>query len=740
MADSTLFTDDKLGLQVVNLALIRGVITPDDWSAALSAQAAETAGGRPGRSLCEILLDQGRVTREQLRRLRAEAERKKTRRAGAPPGPALPPRPGASRLGKFELRREVGRGARGLVYEAFDTLTGRRVALKLLPTPPGIPPAEVALDEERFLRESDGALRMPDHPALVRLVEAGVVQGQRYLASDFVDGLGLDRWALLRTGLRERVEVLRDAARALHAAHEAGLVHGDLKPRNVLIDPDGRVHITDLGTARCARPDPRNAGALASAYLSPEQIRGAADLDRRADVYSLGAMLYEMLAGRPPFQGETAAETASHALMRPVLPPSRLPSNAGLAPVDAVLERLCLQAMSREREKRPSSAAEVAHALDTWLDGTLRLVRRARRRAGTGLAVAVAVGLGALALRLLDRGPASEGPARPTASCTFGEPAAGLRLLETDGLLPPTETFAGRACAVVPASGGGWGLLAMDVDEVWASSAACAEIQVEYHEPEGRGGYFGVQYDSMDRRVGQDGVYKWAGTVWLRGSGQWRTWRGILPNPRFGNRQQSGGDLRIFSGEPGLRIHRISLAALPAGEAAPLRPGRLAADPVDPAALRPGLRGEFFRGMAFESPAGSRTDPGVAFRWDGPGPFGLDDRFSARWSGWLRVPRTGRYLIEIESDNGARLTLGGRLLIDHWEAHASVTDLRMVEMEAGLHPFLLEFYEEAQTASIVFGCHELRDGKMVEISQGSFFHQPPADGPPQPAQPDRQDR
>ena len=272
MHESTLFLDDQLGLRIVNLALMKGLITPEEWSAALADQAAESGPGRTPRPLCLILLQRGTLTRDQLHRLRADAEArpKAARRPGK--APLLEGNP--VKFGKYRLFRELGRGARGTVYEAVDSLGGRRVALKILAAVPAVSSDEVSRDERTFLAAAEIPLRLPPHPGVARLLEAGVAQGRRYLATEFVDGPDLEAWT--RGDLRARVDLLRQAAEAVHHAHERGVAHLGLSDRNILVDGKGRARVADFALARMtggtARPG----------------------LDRRPDVLALGELLRRM--------------------------------------------------------------------------------------------------------------------------------------------------------------------------------------------------------------------------------------------------------------------------------------------------------------------------------------------------------------------------------------------------------------------------------------------------------------
>jgi len=376
--DSSLFLDDQLGLRLVNVALMKGLITPEDWTAALTEQAAEAPAKR--RPLCVILIARGLLTRSQLRALRAETERAPgTRRAEAPaPPPLLEGSP--VKFGKYRLSRELGRGVRGGVFEAFDTLDGRRLALKLFRAPDG-PSDAVSREEARFLQEASAALRLPRHPGVVAVQEAGVALGRRYLAMELVDGPSLDRWAQSREDPRARLELLRLAAEALHHAHEHGVGHEGLSARDILVDAKGRARVVGL-TRPLSRVDERRddlraLGAVLKTLLGtreePELRRLAERAERLGSAAEFSNALLRWMdgsrRGRRPLTivaGTLALLAAASPLLLfrpgPEAPPPRLELSRGLRPLPAGSSPL----ESEERELRlsPDAAGECRLALD----------------------------------------------------------------------------------------------------------------------------------------------------------------------------------------------------------------------------------------------------------------------------------------------------------------------------------------------------------------------------------------
>ena len=190
----------------------------------------------------------------------------------------------------------------GVVYEATETATGRRAALKTLST-------ELARDpglRERFLREARVGMAL-HHPNIVEVYEAGDANGQPYLAMEYLDGMDLEK--LLRAtelSLEWKVDLLRQVCEGLAHAHEHGVVHRDVKPGNIWVKPGGELKMVDFGLARVSHSTLTERGVVLGSvhYMAPEQIEGGV-VDHRADIFSVGAIAYELLAGRKPFDGTT---------------------------------------------------------------------------------------------------------------------------------------------------------------------------------------------------------------------------------------------------------------------------------------------------------------------------------------------------------------------------------------------------------------------------------------------------
>ncbi len=287
-------------------------------------------------------------------------------------------------FGRYRLLGEIGRGGMGLVYRAWDDALRREVALKLLPAADEASEDAVA----RFTSEARAAARLR-HAHIVPVHDVGCEGGRHYFTMELIEGESL-KSAAPRLPLREFLAVLRDAASALHAAHEAGLVHRDVKPANILLDRAGRAFVTDFGLATEIRASGQRGmtrtGAMVGtpAYMSPEQVEGARHgIGPAVDLWALGVILYEKLAGRTPFQGDDPVALAVEIARKDPPPPSRF------SRVHRDLETICTACLQKDPRHRYPSAAALAADLGRFLDGEpieaseigrfTRLARRALR-------------------------------------------------------------------------------------------------------------------------------------------------------------------------------------------------------------------------------------------------------------------------------------------------------------------------------------------------------------------------
>ncbi|HEX2747341.1 MAG TPA: serine/threonine-protein kinase, partial [Verrucomicrobiales bacterium] len=280
----------------------------------------------------------------------------------SPEDPAPAAEPVIGRFGEYELMSVAGRGGMGVVYRARHLRLGREIALKMVAFP--VLAGESAARRFRAEVESMAGL---DHPHIIPVYEFGEVEGQAYYTMKIIDGGHLS--ARLRDTawpVAERVRLLVKVTRAVDYAHRHGVLHRDLKPSNIMIDAAGEPHVCDFGLARRLEGESSitlSGTALGTPeYMAPEQASG--DTGRAttaADVYSLGAILYECLAGRPPFHGGNALETMRQVLEQEPAAPSPVSH-----PADRDLETIAMKCLSKEPARRYLSAAALADDLERW--------------------------------------------------------------------------------------------------------------------------------------------------------------------------------------------------------------------------------------------------------------------------------------------------------------------------------------------------------------------------------------
>jgi eukaryotic-like serine/threonine-protein kinase len=293
--------------------------------------------------------------------------------AGAPnsaPTPSLPAGLKSRFFGDYELLEEIGRGGMGVVYRARQLGLNRFVALKMVQS------NHLLSDEARLrFRVEIEAVAQLNHPHIVSLYESGEQDGAHYFTMRLVDGGDLATQLKKDQPLRERVQLLVKVCRAVHYAHQRGILHRDLKPSNILVDTQGEPHIADFGLAKSLEHDGGftfTSSVLGSPnYMAPEQATGKArQLTTAVDVYGLGAILYHMLAGRPPFQAKTPIETLRQVVDRDAVAPRSLNPDA-----DRDLETIALKCLRKEPAARYGTAEDVAQDLERWLAGDPILAR-----------------------------------------------------------------------------------------------------------------------------------------------------------------------------------------------------------------------------------------------------------------------------------------------------------------------------------------------------------------------------
>jgi WD40 repeat protein len=298
------------------------------------------------------------------------------KRAGPPPPeqetlPVVPDAEFRPAVPGYEILQELGRGGMGIVYQARQVALNRVVALKVIRAGAGAGAQEL----ERFRIEAEAVARL-QHPHIVQIHEIGEQAGCPYFALEFVEGGTLaQRLAGTPLASRQAAALLETLARAMHHAHERGILHRDLKPGNVLLTADGTPKISDFGLAKyldealaptvLARQTQSGAVLGTPSYMAPEQAQGKnKEIGPAADVYALGAILYELLTGRPPFKAATPLETLRQVIWDEPVPPARLQPK-----VPRDLETLCLKCVQKEPGKRYPSALALAEDLRRFLAG-----------------------------------------------------------------------------------------------------------------------------------------------------------------------------------------------------------------------------------------------------------------------------------------------------------------------------------------------------------------------------------
>jgi serine/threonine protein kinase len=266
-------------------------------------------------------------------------------------------------FGDYELLEEIGRGGQGVVYRAHQKSLHRTVALKVI----GLGPWTTERHLKRFRREAEAAASL-DHPSIVPIYEVGERDGQCYFSMKLVEGGQLDD-VVRQTpfSIRRAAELVAKVARTVHYAHEHGILHRDIKPGNILLDKNGEPHLTDFGLARLAEADSTVTGTLevlgTPSYMAPEQAAGGTTkIGKTTDVYGLGAVLYQLLTGHPPFAGGTTYETIKLLLDSEPRPPRLLNPK-----LDRELSSICLKCLEKDPKRRYSSALALGEDLEHWL-------------------------------------------------------------------------------------------------------------------------------------------------------------------------------------------------------------------------------------------------------------------------------------------------------------------------------------------------------------------------------------
>lgn len=332
--------------QITRLAVERSYTTQDEVRQAVERQKDLTGSGQK-LPIGEVLVDLGFVTRTQLDRLQGNSEDSGGRPAQQIPG--------------YQLHKKIGAGAMAVVYRAKQLSLDRIVAVKVLPKRLSRNPEFV----ERFYKEGKAAAAL-NHNNIVQAIDVGEAGGFHYFVMEYVEGLTVyDELADAKVYAEaEAIRIVRQLAEALLHAHERGIIHRDVKPKNIMLTKERVAKLADMGLARATSD---REAALAEAgraygtpyYISPEQIRGEVTVDHRADIYSLGATFYHMVTGRVPFEGPTPQVVMQKHLKDALTPPDHLNTKltAGCA---AMIEMM----MNKNVRERYPSCREIIHDLD----------------------------------------------------------------------------------------------------------------------------------------------------------------------------------------------------------------------------------------------------------------------------------------------------------------------------------------------------------------------------------------
>lgn len=302
------------------------------------------------RSLADLLVEHSFITVNQAKRIRSQIEERKN-----------------SQIPGYQLLGKLGKGAMATVYKAKQVSLDRTVAVKVLPKKS----SENIEFVERFYKEGKAAARL-SHNNIVQAIDVGSTpDNYHYFVMEYVEGKTLyDVMQPPPVGEgrafteQEALDVVIQMADALHHAHQRGLIHRDVKPKNILLTPQGVAKLTDLGLARAtddkqAAEDEAGKAYGTPYYISPEQIRGDVDIDFRADIYSLGATLYHLVTGRPPFDGETPSAVMHKHLKQPLIPVDHIVTN-----LSAGIGEIVDTAMAKDREERYRSTEDMLEDLE----------------------------------------------------------------------------------------------------------------------------------------------------------------------------------------------------------------------------------------------------------------------------------------------------------------------------------------------------------------------------------------
>jgi eukaryotic-like serine/threonine-protein kinase len=427
--------------------------------------------------------------------------------------------------GRYRIVRKLGAGGMANVYLAEDQELGRRVAIKILND-------RHANDDqfvERFRREAKNAAAL-SHPNIVSIYDRGEAEGTYYIAMEYLDGRSLKELIVGHgpAPVNVAVEYARQILAALRFAHRHGIVHRDIKPHNVLVDGEGRVKVTDFGIARAGASQMTEAGSIVGTaqYLSPEQARGGV-VDQRSDLYSLGVVLYELLTGEPPFEGDTPVEIAmKHLSAVPEPPSARRPD----LPPD--LDKVVMRALAKDPADRYQSADEMEADLERVVRGAP--VSAATEESATQvMRIPASIAAANAPTTITPRGSAPPlPPIAPPGYYDYEEPVRHR----------PIWPWLAALAFVLVAGAGGWYVYHQ------LSTPTVAKVGVEYYVNETRA--------DAKRQITQIGLVP---KVILQPSENTQTGFVFKQNPTEGTRIAKGGTVEIFvsNGKPKVAVPNV---------------------------------------------------------------------------------------------------------------------------------------------------------------------------------------
>jgi len=334
----------------------RNLATQDEVSACQQEQRRRMAGGAEC-TLGDVMVEKGVITQRQLDRVRKWVDEERT----------------SQQIPGYKILSRLGAGAMATVFKARQLSLDRLVAIKILPKRFSENPDYV----ERFYKEGMAAAKL-NHANIVQAIDVGEAGGYHYFVMEYVEGHTL--WDELDGGKvfdeEEALGIILQIARALAHAHERGLIHRDVKPKNIMITNDGVAKLADMGLARMASDEQAARAEAGKAYgtpyyIAPEQVRGERDIDFRADIYSLGATLYHIVTGRVPFEAETPSAVMHMHLKEPLIPPDHINTSLSVG-IGEVVEVM----MAKDREKRYSSTEDLILDLEAITSGRPPLYAR----------------------------------------------------------------------------------------------------------------------------------------------------------------------------------------------------------------------------------------------------------------------------------------------------------------------------------------------------------------------------